>query len=72
MHFDAPVQNFISQSTDICHEMEQAIYQLSILGLADHAEADNLYTRMMAVVSDIINNAMQYDDRNSASQTAAF
>ncbi|KIH63619.1 ubiquitinyl hydrolase 1 [Ancylostoma duodenale] len=72
MHFDAPIQSFITQSTDICHEMEQAIYQLSMLGLADHAEADNVYTRMMAVVSDIINNAMQYDDRNSSSQTAAF
>ncbi|KAK6738105.1 hypothetical protein RB195_020296 [Necator americanus] len=69
-HYDASMQNFVTQSTDICHEIEQASYQLSLLGLADHAEADNVYTRMMAVVSDIINNAMQFDEKTNP--TAAF
>ncbi|KJH45480.1 ubiquitinyl hydrolase 1 [Dictyocaulus viviparus] len=66
-HFESPVQAFISQATDLCHEIEQANYQLSLLGLTDHAEADNVYTRMMAVVSDIINNAMLADERTSFS-----
>ncbi|VDM53685.1 unnamed protein product [Angiostrongylus costaricensis] len=64
-HFEGPVQTFISQTTDLCHEIDQAACQLSLLGLADPAEADSVYTRMMAVVSDIINNAMQADERTS-------
>ncbi|KAK6038714.1 hypothetical protein COOONC_23781 [Cooperia oncophora] len=71
-HFEAPMQNFISQATDICYEVEQAACQLSLLGLADPAEADNVYTRLMTVVSDIINNAMQLDDKTGAVLPAAF
>ncbi|XGW08589.1 hypothetical protein V3C99_011145 [Haemonchus contortus] len=71
-HFDAPLQTFISQATDICYEVEQAACQLSLLGVADPAEADNVYTRLMAVVSDIINNAMQLDDKAGPVPPAAF
>ncbi|KAJ1351042.1 hypothetical protein KIN20_006980 [Parelaphostrongylus tenuis] len=63
--FDGPDQTFISQATDLCYEVDQAACQLSLLGLGDSAEADSVYTRMMAVVSDIINNAMQADERTS-------
>ncbi|KAK5970839.1 putative ubiquitin carboxyl-terminal hydrolase [Trichostrongylus colubriformis] len=71
-HFEAPLQSFVSQATDICYEVEQAACQLSLLGLADPAEADSVYTRLMAVVSDIINNAMQLDDKNGTALPTAF
>lgn len=46
--------------------------QLSLLGLADPTEADNLYTRLMGVVSDVINNAMQVEDKAGAAIPVAY
>ncbi|KAK6026852.1 ubiquitinyl hydrolase 1 [Ostertagia ostertagi] len=71
-HFETPLQSIISPATDICHEVEQAACQLSLLGLADPTEADSVYTRLMAVVSDIINNAMQMDDKAGTVIPTAF
>ncbi|VDL80888.1 unnamed protein product [Nippostrongylus brasiliensis] len=70
-HYDAPVVQLPTELSDICYEVEKAACQLSLLGLADETEADNVYTRLMSVVSDIINNAMQVDDR-AAGQSVAF
>lgn len=71
-HLEGPTQPFISQSIDICYEIDQAVCQLSLLGLADPTEADNLYTRLMGVVSDVINNAMQVEDKAGAAIPVAY
>uniref|UniRef100_A0A183GCP7 DUF2254 domain-containing protein n=1 Tax=Heligmosomoides polygyrus TaxID=6339 RepID=A0A183GCP7_HELPZ len=63
---------FTKITTPVKREMSRAVCQLSLLGLADPTEADNLYTRLMGVVSDVINNAMQVEDKAGAAIPVAY